>query len=86
MSAPSTNQSQGKHEALTSSATSPPPVDHFTHKVARPYLTGSIANSVLIDITQVLDRPKEFIVALTIYCESKIHLWAVSEHMRQDNG
>ncbi|KAL0138321.1 hypothetical protein V8B55DRAFT_1437007 [Mucor lusitanicus] len=61
---------------------SPQHVDHFLHKVARPFLKGTI----LVDITQVYGRQKEFIVALTIYCEGNTRLWAVSEHMRRDNS
>ncbi|KAL7335026.1 hypothetical protein PS15p_200569 [Mucor circinelloides] len=63
-----------------------PPVDHFSHQVARPFLTGTVAHSLIIDITKVFDRQKEFIVALTLYCDANTHLWAVSEHMRRDNN
>ncbi|CEP13214.1 hypothetical protein [Parasitella parasitica] len=68
---PTHHQPSGELEPLTSSAVNPPPVDHFLHKVARPYLTGSVAHSILIDITKVFDRQKDII--------------AVSEHMRRDN-
>ncbi|CAO0792598.1 unnamed protein product [Mucor circinelloides] len=86
MSASPTHQSTGEPEPLTSSDASMPQVDHFSHKVARPFLKGTIPNSVLVDITQIYDRQKEFIVALQIYCEANTHLWAVSEHMRRDNN
>ncbi|KAI8636269.1 hypothetical protein BD408DRAFT_321294, partial [Parasitella parasitica] len=63
-----------------------PPVDHFSHKVAKPFLTGTVAHSLIVVITEVFDRQKEFIVALTLYCDANTHLWAVSEHMRRDNN
>ncbi|KAL9536447.1 hypothetical protein MBANPS3_012644, partial [Mucor bainieri] len=86
MSAPPNQKPNGEHESLTSSAAQPPHVDHFSSKVARPYLTGTVAHSILIDITAVFDRQKEFIVALNLYCTTNTHLWAVSEQMRRDNN
>ncbi|CAO0798195.1 unnamed protein product [Mucor circinelloides] len=71
MSVLPTIQPNGEHEPLTSSAASTPPADHFSHKVARPFLTGTVAHSLIIDlITEVFGRQKEFIVALTIYCDA----------------
>ncbi|KAG1086808.1 hypothetical protein G6F42_020846 [Rhizopus arrhizus] len=86
MSVSPTIQPNGGHEPLTSSAANTPPVDHFSHKVARLFLTGTVAHSLIIDITEVFDRQKEFIVALTLYCNANTHLWAVSEHMRRDKN
>ncbi|KAF1797711.1 hypothetical protein FB192DRAFT_1462555 [Mucor lusitanicus] len=66
--------------SINSSVMSASPTPQST--VARPFLKGTI----LVDITQVYGRQKEFIVALTIYCEGNTRLWAVSEHMRRDNS
>ncbi|KAI8638369.1 hypothetical protein BD408DRAFT_351952, partial [Parasitella parasitica] len=71
---------------LTSSATSPSQLDHFTNKVTRPYLTGTMAHSIVIDITDVLDKKKAFILDLAVFCEGNTHLWAVSEQIRKDNN
>jgi len=87
MSVSPTIQPNGEHEPLTSSAASTPPADHFSHKVTRPFLTGTVAHSLIIDlITEVFGRQKEFIVALTIYCDANALLWAVLEHMLRDNN
>ncbi|CEP16050.1 hypothetical protein [Parasitella parasitica] len=51
MSIPSTPQPYGEHEPITSSAVDTPHVDHFSSKVARPYLIGTVAHSLVIDIT-----------------------------------
>ncbi|KAK4516959.1 Tubulin beta chain (Beta tubulin) [Mucor velutinosus] len=56
MSDSPTPQSQGEPEPLTSSDALTSQVDHFSHKVARTFLKGTVPHSVLIDITQVLDR------------------------------
>ncbi|CEP18766.1 hypothetical protein [Parasitella parasitica] len=86
MSVPSTPQPHGEHEPLlTSSAADTPYVDHLSSKVARPYLIGTVAHSLVIDITSVLDRKKEFIGALSNFCNGNTHLWSVSELVRKDN-
>ncbi|CEP19642.1 hypothetical protein [Parasitella parasitica] len=87
MSVPSTPQPHGEHEPLlTSSAAETPHADHFSSKVARPYLIGTVAHSLVIDITPVLDRKKEFISALSNFCDGSTHLWSVSELIiRKDN-
>ncbi|KAI8638250.1 hypothetical protein BD408DRAFT_436265 [Parasitella parasitica] len=64
MSASSTPQPLGELDQLTSSAASPTPVDHFMSKITRPFLTGTLVNSIVIDITSVQDNNKEFIQGL----------------------
>jgi hypothetical protein len=83
---PPTPQPPGEPDPLTPSATKTPLVDHFSSsKVARPYLIGTVAHSFVIDITAVLDRKKEFIAALSVFCHGNTHLWSVSELIRKDN-
>ncbi|CEP09368.1 hypothetical protein, partial, partial [Parasitella parasitica] len=53
MSASPTPQSNGEPEPLTSSDDGVPQVDHFSSKVARPFLKGTIPHSVLVDITNL---------------------------------
>ncbi|KAI8637382.1 hypothetical protein BD408DRAFT_437064 [Parasitella parasitica] len=47
---------------------------------------GTIAHSIVIDITDVLDKKKAFILDLAAFCEGNTHLWAVSEQIRKDNN
>ncbi|CEP20203.1 hypothetical protein [Parasitella parasitica] len=75
----------GECDLLTSSAASPN-IDHFTCKVTRPYLTGTVPHSLVIDITHVLDHKWAFIVDLATFCQGNNHLWAVSEQIRKENN
>ncbi|CAO0799455.1 unnamed protein product [Mucor circinelloides] len=80
-------QPTGEPDHITSSAAARPSLDHFTGKVARPSLTGTVPHhSIIIDITNVLDKMKTFIVDLATFCESNTHLWAVSEQIRKEKG
>ncbi|KAI7908101.1 uncharacterized protein BX663DRAFT_424437, partial [Cokeromyces recurvatus] len=65
-------------------ADSPPHIDHFSNKVIRPFLTGSFAHSMLIDITIVEDQQKIFLKELDHFCSGKLHLWGVSDKIRKD--
>ncbi|EPB90439.1 hypothetical protein HMPREF1544_02647 [Mucor circinelloides 1006PhL] len=77
-------------DSLTSSAAASPPRDHYTGKVTRPYFTGTVPHSNIIDITNVLldDKKKTFIVDLaTFFCEGNTYMWAVSEQkIRKENS
>ncbi|EPB89320.1 hypothetical protein HMPREF1544_03829 [Mucor circinelloides 1006PhL] len=80
-------QPTGEPDHITSSAAARPSLDHFTGKVARPSLTGTVPyHSIIIDITNVLNKMKTFILDLATFCESNAHLWAVSEQIRKENG
>ncbi|CAO0793121.1 unnamed protein product [Mucor circinelloides] len=83
--APTTPQPTGEPDHLTSSSASLF-LDHFTGKVTRSYLTGTVPHSIIIDITNVLDKKKTFIVDLTTFCKGNTHLWAVSEQIRKENS
>ncbi|KAL9551516.1 hypothetical protein PS6_004973 [Mucor atramentarius] len=75
----------GEPDHLTSSAASPS-LDHFTGKVTRPYLTGTVSHSITIGITNALDKKKAFIVDLATFCGGNTHLWTVSEQIRKENS
>ncbi|KAL7328324.1 hypothetical protein PS15p_206612 [Mucor circinelloides] len=86
MSEAPTSQPTDEPDHLTSSAASPS-LDHFTGKVTRSYLTGTVPHSIIIDITNVLvDKKKTFIVDLATFCEGNTHLWAVSKQIRKENS
>ncbi|CAO0792216.1 unnamed protein product [Mucor circinelloides] len=63
-----------------------PSLDHFAGKVTRPYLTGTVPHSIIIDITNILDQKKAFIVDLATFCEGNTHLWDVSEQIGKENS
>ncbi|GAN11624.1 hypothetical protein MAM1_0756c11200 [Mucor ambiguus] len=80
-------QPTGDVDSLTSSASDVPLVDHFSGKVARPFLKGTLPYTFVIDITSVLDRQqKEFMVALTVFCADGHDLLWVGNHHRRDNN
>ncbi|KAI8636300.1 hypothetical protein BD408DRAFT_407262 [Parasitella parasitica] len=80
------NQPTGDPDNLTSSASNVSPVDHFSGKLTRPFLTSTLPSTFVIDITSVLDRQKEFMVALTAFCADGLDLLWVGNHHRRDNN
>ncbi|CEP08735.1 hypothetical protein, partial, partial [Parasitella parasitica] len=78
-------KSHGEHDTFTNSADNLS-VDHFTQRVSRPFLTGTVPFSIVIDITNVHDKKKIFLTDLILYCQGNTHLWAVSEQIRRDNN
>ncbi|KAG0907920.1 hypothetical protein G6F33_010149 [Rhizopus arrhizus] len=55
----------------------------FTPSTMRPFLKGSVPNSIFVDITTVTDK-KLFLTELTSFCNGDEHLWAVADQIRRD--
>ena len=75
---PSTARPSAEPGQLTESAVR----DVYRH-VARPFLKGTVSNSLLIDITTIRDV-KVFVQELHEVCNGSEHLWSVSSTLRRD--
>jgi hypothetical protein len=52
-------------------------------QATRPFLKGSVPNSIFVDITTVKDK-KIFLTELTAFCQGNEHLWAVADQIRRE--
>lgn len=52
-------------------------------QATRPFLKGSVPNSIFVDITTVKDK-KIFLTELTTFCQGNEHLWAVADQIRRE--
>ncbi|EIE77754.1 hypothetical protein RO3G_02458 [Rhizopus delemar RA 99-880] len=52
-------------------------------QASRPFLKGSVPNSIFVDITTVKDK-KIFLTELTAFCQGNEHLWAVADQIRRE--
>ena len=60
------------------------PSSNFMIQVARPFLKGSVNNSIFVDITTVRDK-KLFLVELATFCNDDENLWAVADQILREN-
>ncbi|KAG1526363.1 hypothetical protein G6F45_005778 [Rhizopus arrhizus] len=52
-------------------------------QATRPFLKGSVPNSIFVDITIVKDK-KILLTELTTFCQGNEHLWAVADQIRRE--
>ncbi|KAG2204444.1 hypothetical protein INT47_005235 [Mucor saturninus] len=62
------------------------PTDLVLSKVTRPFLKGTVTNSILIDLTNVSDQKKLFLNEFQAYCEGNLHFWAVADQLLREYG
>ncbi|KAI9337345.1 hypothetical protein BD770DRAFT_237434 [Pilaira anomala] len=71
---------------VITSAELSPPFDPFSNAALRPFLKGSFAHSILIDISQVKEKYSLFISEFQTYCDNGKHLFFISDKTRTDYG
>jgi hypothetical protein len=75
----------GEHGTLPLSADQQSPIDHFSSNLGRPFIKGAVPNSLLVDITNVIDsKKKTFLSEFNDLCGGQTHLWSVRDHFRRD--
>lgn len=75
----------GSGQPLSSAAQPVQNFDHFLNNLGRPFIKGSVPNSLLIDITNVEDSKKKlFLSEFQEFCDGQTHLWSVRDHFRRD--
>ncbi|KAG2193953.1 hypothetical protein INT47_003523 [Mucor saturninus] len=83
---PPEGQPEGQHGQRPFSAENSSPTDLVLSKVTRPFLKGTVTNSILIDITNVSDQKKLFLNEFQAYCEGNLHLWEVADQLLREYG